>query len=114
MDNQANQQLHELQRIYTNLRKSPLRKYLKQTLVQHLKTSRQLYEDICYLLDDFDHPNQKIILYETRRLFGEIKTFIDIRLDGVNHLVKLKVIAEVVTTFISLYKRQNGSAESRF
>lgn len=95
-----------LETILRNFRKSPSRKYLRQTLIKKSKDARKIYEEILYILDDFEIHQQKYLLTEARRLFSGIKLFIDARLDTANgHLLKLKTISKIFSTLIKLYKK---------
>lgn len=102
---QVDELLSNLQQELKTLRKSPNRKYLKTTLLDKLRKAKELYENILYILEDYDQYHQKALLRDARSLFSEIKIFIDIRLDYGKHLIKFKALANIIVAFFKLRKK---------
>lgn len=102
---QVDELLSNLQQELKTLRKSPNRKYLKTTLLDKLRKAKELYENILYILEDYDQYHQKALLRDARSLFSEIKIFIDIRLDYGKHLIKFKALANIIIAFFKLRKK---------
>lgn len=105
MEKQLKPLIHELETILRNLRKAPSRKYLKSTLTEKLKRARVLYEDITFWLSEYENSDYKVILCTVRRVFSEIKTFIDIRLDGGRHLKNFRSVVRTIIVCQYLYKK---------
>lgn len=93
----------DLKRILVNLKKSPNRRYRRKTLINRLNQSKEYYNEILNLIEPFEEVHQKFLLQSARILYGDIKTFIDSKLDR-NHLISFKTLAKVSLSFIQLYK----------
>lgn len=111
MEKEVKSLIKELQNILQNLRKAPYRKYIKNTLISKHKKAREIYENILYLLDDFDDHQQKYYLIEARNSFSTIKLIIDKKLDTASgHLVKLKNFVHIFIAFTKLYNKHKKMA----
>lgn len=105
MENEAENVIKDLTKILTNFKKAPNRRYLRETLQEKLKEASESYENILYLLENYEQHHQKALLRDARNIFSEIKIFVDIRLDCGKHLLKFKTISKIVFVFIKLYKK---------
>lgn len=93
-----------LTKTLNSLKKNPNHRYQKSTLITKLNASKVIYNEIlehCEVLEDYQ---QKFHLNSARFLYGEIKTFIDIRLER-NHLLTFKTLVTVILALRKLYKK---------
>lgn len=86
--------------IQNNFRKSPNRKYLRQTLIKKAIESRDLYHQLLGKLEF--HPQGKLILGGVRNTYSEIKIFIDGRLDLDSNLPSFKTVAQTILSAIKI------------
>lgn len=105
MENEAENLIRNLTKILVNLKKSPNRRFLKQTLLSKQTEARDLYETIITKLENYEENKQKALSRDTRNIYGEIKTFLDIRLDVGRFLPKFKTLAQSVFVLRKLHKQ---------
>lgn len=95
--------LAELSKVLSNLKKSPHRRYQKTTLIAKLNTSKTLYNEVLELAEILEENRLEFILKTARFLYGEIKIFIDSRLER-TQLITFKALALSVFNFLKLHK----------
>lgn len=110
MDQQIHGLILKLSNILKNLRKAPRRKYLKSTLKNKLENSRVLYNQITDILAESELEDHNFIITAARHTFGEIKTFIDERLDQ-PHLLRFKTLIRAIIVFNRLYNKHKIMAD---
>lgn len=107
MESEVDSLVRKLTNILRNLKKSPNRRFLKQTLISKAQESRNIYNRLLELLED--HSGGQLFLSAIRNTFSEIKIFIDSRLEVGPHLFKFKNIALTVLAAVKI-KNSNKMA----
>lgn len=109
MENKTEELLKDLQRILINFKKSPSRKYLKETLKQKEAEAKSIYETILQQIESLE--NHEYLVTEARRLFSEIKLFITTRLaTASDHVLKFKTLSKIFIALINLHNKTKMTA----
>lgn len=96
----VDESIRKLTNILNNFKKSPNRKYTKQTLINKTEESRDLYLELLEKLEF--HSNGKFVLAGVRNAYSEIKIFIDSRLELNSHLFRFKTVAQTILGAIKI------------
>lgn len=101
--------IRRLNKILENLKKNPSRKYRFITLKKKLNESKEIYNELLHLIEQVDINEQILLLKATRNIYGEIKIFLDTKLNFPK-LISFKTIALLVLNSIKCYNKVKMAA----
>lgn len=90
MEKVVDELVYELTKTLKNLKKSPNRRFLEKTLQEKLAKSLKIYNKLVELLEF--HPSKDLLLIAIRDTYGQIKAFIQTRIDLGSTLTKFKTV----------------------